>query len=463
MKIKKIKIKNKSMKNKNKSRKIKIEVKDEKKNKKKNKKENKIKTANRSNLRTLKNKVEKKKSPISKKIKVVNINRNVSRNKNDFSPAKIKVVGVGGAGGNAVSRMYDNFPRSVDLIAINTDIQDLKYTKAKKRIHIGKNSTKGLGTGMNPDLGRQAAEENREEIANALKGADIVFITAGFGGGTGTGAGPIVAEVARELGILTVAVITKPFGFEGAKRSQVAYEGLSRIRGFVDTLITIPNDRIFSIINKDTPLMKAFKEIDEILKNSVLGITELITSSGIVNVDFADVKAIMGDAGSAIIGIGVAGGQDRALKAANLAINSPLLESSIDCAKGLLFSVSGNRDLRMNEINEIAKLISENADQSAKIIFGTYLDKKINKGQLKVTLIATGFNGNFNDKENILLSEFLNKDSILEKENGMEINEEGELLNPKLFSEELEKGNKKEKDESEDILDTPTFLRKKRK
>ncbi len=389
------------------------------------------------------------------------------KRKKEYSPAKIKVVGVGGAGGNAVSRMYDNFPRSVDLIVINTDIQDLKYAKAKKKIHIGRNLTKGLGTGMNPDLGRQAAEENRPEIADALKGADIIFITAGFGGGTGTGAGPIVAEIAKELGILTVAVITKPFGFEGSRRSQIAYEGLAKMRDRVDTLITIPNDRIFSIINKDTPLVKAFKEIDEVLKNSVLGITELITSPGIVNVDFADVKAIMNEAGSAIIGIGIAGGQDRALKAANLAINSPLLETTIDCAKGILFSISGNRDLKMNEVNEIARLISENADQSAKIIFGTYQDRRINKGQLKVTLIATGFNGGLNGKDNVLLPEFFSPGSILENETELEEmmkeKSDEEPLNPKLFSEETKKKGKADKKQSEETLDTPTFLRKRRK
>lgn len=211
--------------------------------------------------------------------------------------AKIKVVGVGGAGNNAISRMWESFPRAVDLIAINTDIQDLNFTNARKKIHIGKNLTRGLGTGMNPDLGRQAAEENRSEIVEALKGADMVFITAGEGGGTGTGASPVIAEIAKELGILTIAIVTKPFSFEGAQRTFLAQEGITKLRERVDTLITVPNDKIFSVINKDTSLIKAFEAIDEILKNAVLGIAELIMSPGIVNVDFADVKTIMAEAG----------------------------------------------------------------------------------------------------------------------------------------------------------------------
>ncbi|MBN2197996.1 cell division protein FtsZ [Candidatus Wolfebacteria bacterium] len=461
-----------------KAKKIKIEIKDNNKNKVKskskdnNKLKNKIKSSvkidnkNKTNTKIKSNNKLKNKKKTKSGAKTKIINRVRINNKKGRSPAKIKVVGIGGAGGNAVSRMYDNFPRSVDLIAINTDIQDLEYAKVKRRVHIGRNLTKGLGTGMNPDLGRQAAEEDREEIAEILKGADIVFITAGFGGGTGSGAGPVVAEVAKELGILTVAIITKPFSFEGSKRSQVAYEGLARIRDRVDTLITIPNDKIFSIINKDTPLTKAFKEIDEVLKNSVLGITELITSPGIVNVDFADVKAIMNEAGSAVIGIGVASGQDRAIKAVNLAINSPLLETTIDCAKGVLFSISGNRDLKMNEVNEIAKMISENVDQSAKIIFGTYYDKRINKGQIKVTLIATGFNGSLSDKDGVLMSDFFSPGSIMENKTEFEkIREETEedSLNPKLFSEETEKKESKNNNQSEETLDTPTFLRRKKK
>jgi cell division protein FtsZ len=369
-----------------------------------------------------------------------------------YNLAKIKVVGIGGAGNNAVSRMFDYFPRQVDLIAINTDVQDLNYTNAKKKIHIGKNLTKGLGTGMNPNLGRQAAEENRSEINETLKGADMVFITAGCGGGTGTGGAPVVAEIAKELGILTVAVVTKPFSFEGTQRAQIAQEGIIKLREQVHTLITIPNDRIFSLISKDTSLIKAFEAIDEVLKNSVLGITELIVAPGIVNVDFADVKAVMNEGGSAIIGVGVANGPERAAKAANLAVNSPLLEASIDGAKGVLFSISGHRDLKMNEINEVAKLISENVDQSAKIIFGAYYDRKLNKGQLKVTLIATGFNGS--------LPNFFSQKTNLEERAQEELLDQ---LDQKLIFEETEKKEKPEKKQPEEFWDTPTFLRKKRR
>ena len=388
------------------------------------------------------------------------------------------MVGIGGAGGNAISRMYNDFPRGVELIAVNTDIQDLIYASAKKKIHIGKNLTKGLGTGMNPDLGRQAAEENRSEIADALRGADMVFITSGQGGGTGTGASPVVAEIAKELGILTVAIVTKPFSFEGAQRSRLAQEGIMKLKDRVDTLITIPNDRIFSLIDKDTSLVKAFEEIDEILKNAVQGVTELIMSPGIVNVDFADVKTIMADAGSAIIGIGIASGQERSVNAANAAINSPLLEASIDGAKGVLFSVSGHRDLKMNEINDVAKLIAESADQSAKIIFGTYHDRRLKKGQLKVTLVATGFNGSL-IKSGVLLNnlfdaETVNKPAVALFSEGVilgnkEDKEEKNIFEDKEPAKDEALFNKKSgpvksvKKEKEGVWDIPTFLRKKRR
>ncbi|MBI5079132.1 cell division protein FtsZ [Candidatus Wolfebacteria bacterium] len=394
---------------------------------------------------------------------------------NEYTAAKIKVVGIGGAGGNAISRMHNDFPRGVELIAINTDIQDLIYTSARKKIHIGKNLTKGLGTGMNPDLGRQAAEENRSEIAEALKGADMVFITAGEGGGTGTGAAPVVAETAKELGILTVAIVTKPFSFEGAQRGRLAQEGILKLKDRVDTLITIPNDRIFSLIDKDTSLIRAFEEIDEILKNAVQGVTELIMSPGIVNVDFADVKAIMADAGSAIIGIGIASGQERSVNAANAAVNSPLLETSIDGAKGVLFSVSGHRDLKMNEINDVAKLIAENVDQSAKIIFGTYHDRRLKKGQLKVTLVATGFNGGLT-KSGVLLNSLFNAETvnkpavalfsenvILENKEEKNIFEEKETAKDETIFNKKTGPVKSIKKEKEGVWDIPTFLRKKKR
>ncbi|MDO8585262.1 MAG: cell division protein FtsZ [bacterium] len=308
--------------------------------------------------------------------------------------ANIKVVGVGGGGCSAVSRMRDSMDfKGIDFIAINTDVQDLDYCNAKKRIYIGKNLTKGLGTGMNPELGRQAAEENRSEIVESLKGADLVFITTGLGGGTGSGASPVIAEAAREAGALTVAVVTKPFSFEGVQRGRIAGEALTKLKEKVDTYIVVPNDRIFSIISKDTPIMKAFEVIDNVLKSAISGIAELIAMHGLVNVDFADVKATMQNTGGAVVTVGYAGGAERATNAVNAAINSPLLETSIEGARSVLFSVSGGRDLRMNEINDIAKVIVGAIDQNARIIFGAYHDKKLKVGQLKVTLIATNFNG----------------------------------------------------------------------
>ncbi|KKR55670.1 MAG: Cell division protein FtsZ [Candidatus Curtissbacteria bacterium GW2011_GWA1_40_24] len=365
--------------------------------------------------------------------------------------AKIKVIGVGGAGGNAVTRMNEGFIKGIDLIAVNTDIQDLDYTAAKKRIYIGKNLTKGLGTGMDPELGRKAAEESQAEIAEILDGADMVFLTAGFGGGTGTGALPVVAEIAKDMGILTVAVVTKPFVFEGYERMRIAEEGIMRTKDRVDTLITIPNDRIFSIINKNTSLTRAFEEIDEVLKNSVLGIAELITMPGIINIDFADVKAIISNAGSALIGAGIASGNERAINAANLAINSPLLEISINGAKRVLFSVSGHRDLKMSEINEIARLISEQVNSSAKIIFGAHHDRKLKKGELKVTLVAAGFNGELKRETGILPNLFISE--VLPEKN--EIKEDKDK--------ERKKENKKEEKEKSDIWEIPTFLRKKKR
>jgi len=332
-------------------------------------------------------KKEKAKASVPPKSKV----STSAKGRDDSVVVRIKVVGVGGGGGNAISRMYEDFPRGVELIAINTDLQDLNQTQAKKRIYIGKNLTKGMGTGMNPELGKQAAEENRAEITEAIKDADMIFVTAGMGGGTGTGAAPVVAEIAKDLGILTVGIVTKPFAFEGGQRSRIAEEGIIRMRDRVDTLITVPNDRIFSIISKDTSLMKAFEEVDKILRDSVRGVTELILTPGIINIDFADVKAVMRDSGSAMVGLGIASGNGRAGKAASSAINSPLLETSVEGARGILLCISGRNDLKMHEINEIASAVAESADQSARIIFGTYYDRKLNKGQLKITLIATGF------------------------------------------------------------------------
>ena len=305
--------------------------------------------------------------------------------------ARIKVVGVGGSGNNAISRMIDSKIKGVEFVAINTDAQALHHSKATEKVHIGKNLTKGLGAGMNPEIGRQAAEENRDEIQDVLKGADMVFVTCGLGGGTGTGAAPVVAETAKELGALTVAVVTKPFAFEGAQRRVLGEEGLQNLKDRVDTLITIPNDKLLSIIDRKTTLINAFRIVDDVLRQGVQGISDLITKPGIVNVDFADVRAIMQDSGSALMGIGIASGENRAAEAARMAINSPLLELSIDGAKGVLFNISGSSDLGMLEINEAANIITESIDPNAKVIFGAVIDDQVKKGEINVTVVATGF------------------------------------------------------------------------
>jgi cell division protein FtsZ len=332
----------------------------------------------------------------------------------DTSLATVKVVGVGGGGGNAVSRMSRDFSRGVDLIAINTDRQDLAQTNVKKKIHIGRNLTRGLGTGMNPDIGRQAAEENRSEIAEALHGADLVFVTAGLGGGTGTGAAPVVAETAKQAGALTIGVVTKPFAFEGAQRERVAQEGILRLKDKVDALIVVPNDRIFSVISKDTPILKAFQAIDDVLKNALRGIVDFIVAPGIVNVDFADVRTVIQDAGSAVVGVGVAGGGDRAVAAVKEALSCPLLEATPEGARGVLLGVSGGRDLRMTEINEAARLVAQTVDPGARIIFGAYYDKDLRPNQVKITLIATGFGGNGGSATSLFGSQmYENRSSIL--------------------------------------------------
>lgn len=305
--------------------------------------------------------------------------------------ARIKVVGIGGGGGKAVTRMVDHKISGVDFVTINTDAQDLHFTKARTKIHIGKNLTKGLGAGMNPEIGRQAAEENRDEIHEVLKGADMVFVTCGLGGGTGSGGAPIVAEVAQEAGALTIGVVTKPFNFEGVQRARIADEAWQNLKDRVDALITIQNDRLLSVITKDTLLMNAFMVCDDVLRQAVQGISDLIVTPGIINVDFADVRAVMQDAGSALMGVGFGNGEERALAAARTAISSPLLDISINGARGVLFNVSGGPDLTMWEINEAAKVITESIDRDARVIFGAVHDEKLKKGEVKITVIATGF------------------------------------------------------------------------
>lgn len=304
--------------------------------------------------------------------------------------AKIKVVGVGGSGGASTNRMITSKIRGVEFIAMNTDVQALHFSMAPHKIHIGKTVTRGLGAGMDPETGLRAAEESQNEIKEALKGADMVFITCGMGGGTGTGAAPYVAQIAKELGALTVAVVTKPFAFEGAQRKMLADAGYERLAENVDTVITIPNDRILQIIDRKTSLVDAFEMVDEVLRQAVQGISDLITVPGLINVDFADVRAIMANRGSALMGIGRGHGDNRAADAAKAAIASPLLEVSIDGAKGILFTITGGSNLGMYEVSEAAKVITQSTDSQAKVIFGAIIDESM-KDEVKVTVIATGF------------------------------------------------------------------------
>jgi cell division protein FtsZ len=304
--------------------------------------------------------------------------------------ASIKVVGIGGGGGNAVTRMVSSKVEGIEFIAINTDAQALYHNPAPHRINVGKATTRGLGAGADPNIGKKAGEESSEEIRSAIQGADMVFITCGLGGGTGTGVAPVVADIAREMGILTVGVVTKPFSFEGARRNRVAMEGLEALKAKVDTLITIPNDRILSIIDKKTPLTDAFLVVDDVLRQAIQGIAELITVHGLINVDFADVRTIMKESGSALMGIGFGTGENRAAQAAKTAIESPLLELSISGAKGIIFNITGGNDLSMFEVDEAAKVITEAADADANIIFGAVINENYT-GEIKCTVIATGF------------------------------------------------------------------------
>lgn len=305
--------------------------------------------------------------------------------------ARIKVLGVGNSGTNSVNHMVRSKLKGVEFIAIDTDAQKLHHSLAAHKIHVGKNLTKGLGGGMNPELGRQAAEETKEAIQETIKGADMVFIACGMGGATGTGAGPVVAKIAKEQGILTIAVVTKPFGFEGAQRSKICEAGINNLKTSVDALIIIPNDRVLGMVEKDTTFTSAFQMCDEVLKQAVDGISDLITMPGIINVDFADVRTVMQNAGSALMGIGYGNGEKRAELAAKMAINSPLLDVSIEGAKGVLFAISGGEDLTMIEIQEAAGIITEAIDTDARVIFGAIKDERLKKGEIKITVIASGF------------------------------------------------------------------------
>ncbi|WP_284638762.1 cell division protein FtsZ [Paenibacillus silviterrae] len=304
--------------------------------------------------------------------------------------AKIKVIGCGGGGSNAVNRMIETGVKGVEFITVNTDAQALHSAKAEQRLQIGDKLTRGLGAGANPEVGKKAAEESRELIYNALKGADMVFVTAGMGGGTGTGAAPVIAEIAKECGALTVGVVTRPFTFEGRKRSLQADQGIAALKEKVDTLIVIPNDRLLEIVDKKTPMLEAFREADNVLRQGVQGISDLIAVPGLINLDFADVKTIMTERGSALMGIGVANGENRAAEAAKKAIMSPLLETSIDGARGVLLNITGGANLSLYEVNEAADIVASAADSEVNMIFGAVIDETL-KDDIKVTVIATGF------------------------------------------------------------------------
>ncbi|MFA5886743.1 MAG: cell division protein FtsZ [Patescibacteria group bacterium] len=384
--------------------------------------------------------------------------------------AKIKVVGVGGGGGSAINRMVTSGIKGVGFVAINTDVQALHYNKANEKIHIGKTVTRGLGAGMDPDLGKGAAEESQNEIREVLKDCDMVFVTCGLGGGTGSGASPIVAQIAKDLGALTVAVVTKPFMFEGGQRKNIADRAFSELADKVDTIITISNDKLLQVIDKRTSLLDAFKIADDVLRQGVQGIAEIITVPGIINADFADVKAVMSNAGSALMGIGMASGENKAVEAAKEAINSNLLDMSIDGARGIVFTITGGPDLSMNEVSEAAKVITSAADEDAKIIFGAVVDEKM-KDQIKITVVATGFDGHGKSQKTESVKSYTPNTFIAEKEAESESNSTTSSVdkNKGKFSvfknipvkPALEKKAERSSDKEDDDLSVPAFIRKK--
>ena len=381
--------------------------------------------------------------------------------------ARIMVVGIGGSGKNTVNHMINQKVKGVTFIAMNTDTQDLHHSLAEKKIHIGKNLTKGLGSGMNPEIGRKAAEETKSEIQDVVKGADMIFIACGMGGGTGTGAAPIVARAAREQGILTVAVTTRPFFFEGNQRMKIADKGIEYLAKEVDAIITIPNDKLLQLADKNTSFREAFATCDDVLRQAVEGISDLITTPGVINVDFADIKAIMADAGSALMGIGSASGEKRAEKAAIQAINSPLLEVSINGAKGVLFAISGGDDLTIHEIQEAAKIITESIDKEAKVIFGTIRDEKIKKGEIKVTVIATSFSTDM-PRKSLFSGTGTTGQVLLKEENAAMAKKEihNSMHNNATGSSEMLKKRGEEEvieDDTDDWSGVPAFLRRHKK
>lgn len=374
------------------------------------------------------------------------------------SLAVIKVIGVGGGGNNAVNRMIEHGLQGVEFIAVNTDAQALNLSKAEIKMQIGGKLTRGLGAGANPEVGKKAAEESKEQIEEALKGADMVFVTAGMGGGTGTGAAPVIAQIAHDLGALTVGVVTRPFTFEGRKRSTHAASGITALKDAVDTLIVIPNDRLLEIVDKSTPMLEAFREADNVLRQGVQGISDLIATPGLINLDFADVKTIMVNKGSALMGIGVAAGENRAAEAAKKAISSPLLETSIDGAQGILMNITGGTNLSLYEVQEAADIVASASDQDVNMIFGSIINDDL-KDEIVVTVIATGFNQDLSqlqpDRPGFggLKPNNNNANTVNNPVNNREVKRE----EPHVQKEQQQPRSNAQ--QPEDALDIPTFLR----
>lgn len=364
---------------------------------------------------------------------------------NDDHLATIKVVGVGGGGNNAVNRMIEHGVEGVEFIAVNTDAQALNLSNAEVKLQVGTKLTRGLGAGANPEIGKKAAEESREMLEEALQGADMIFVTAGMGGGTGTGAAPVIAQIAKDLGALTVGVVTRPFSFEGKRRSAQAFSGIETFKSNVDTLIVIPNDRLLEIVDKNTPMLEAFREADNVLRQGVQGISDLIAKPGLINVDFADVKTIMYDKGSALMGIGVATGEHRAAEAAKKAISSPLLETSVDGANGILMNITGGMNLSLFEVQEAADLVTSAADNEVNVIFGSVINEELND-EIIVTVIATGFDE----------AKQANESKKRDEQQRTRIRQEPAAKEAQYKEDEPEKDGSST---DEDTLDIPTFLR----
>lgn len=373
--------------------------------------------------------------------------------------AVIKVIGVGGGGNNAVNRMIEHGVQGVDFIAVNTDAQALNLSKAEYKLQIGGKLTRGLGAGANPEVGKKAAEESREQLEEVLRGADMVFVTAGMGGGTGTGAAPVIASIARDLGALTVGVVTRPFTFEGRKRQTQAIGGITSMKEAVDTLIVIPNDKLLQIVDKSTPMLEAFREADNVLRQGVQGISDLIATPGLINLDFADVKTIMSDKGSALMGIGIAAGENRAVEAAKKAISSPLLETSIDGAKGVIMNITGGTNLSLYEVQEAADIVQLASDEEVNMIFGSVINDNLND-EIIVTVIATGFSDDF-----IAPKPQAIRPSIGARQQAATQQSQQQAVQPRVqepVQQEAPRQQSQTNYQQEDALDIPTFLRNRR-